>query len=90
MHKEIADLAEGCGSCTRYDKNAKFVIPKNATKPLPLLTQPAQQSQLDYARSFEDHKRKKIFSLVAIDKYSTEGKLSIKLLCTNIDTHGVP
>ena len=40
MHKDIVNLAEECRSCTRYGKNAKYIIPKNATKPLPLLTQP--------------------------------------------------
>ena len=28
MHKDIVNLAEECRSCTRYGKNAKYIIPK--------------------------------------------------------------
>ena len=59
MHKDIVNLAEEGRSCTRYGKNAKYIIPKNATKPLPLLTQPGQEVQLDYAGPLEDYKGKK-------------------------------
>ena len=59
MHKDIVNLAEECRSCTRYSKNAKYITPKNATKPLPLLTQPGQEIQLDYAGPLEDFKGKK-------------------------------
>ena len=57
-------------SCTRYGKNAIYIIPKNTSKPLPLLTQPGQELQLDYAGLLEDHKGKKISLLLAIDQYS--------------------
>ena len=30
MHKDIVNLAEECRSCTRYGKNVKYRIPKNA------------------------------------------------------------
>ena len=49
MHKDIVKMAEECRSCTRYGKNAKYIIPKNLVKPLPLLTQPGQELQLDYS-----------------------------------------
>ena len=49
MHKYIVNMAEECRSCTRYGKNAKYLIPKNSAKPLPLLTQSGQELQLDYA-----------------------------------------
>ena len=97
MHKDIVNLAEEGRSCTRYGKNAKYIIPKIAAKPLPLLT---QELQLDYAGPLEDLKGKKIYLLVAIDRYSkfpsvkitklTRGKSSIKFLSTYIDTHGIP
>ena len=61
MHKDIVNRAEECRSCTRYGKNAKYIIPKNATKPLPLLTQPGQEVQLDYAGPLEDYKGKNIY-----------------------------
>ena len=100
MHKDIVNMAEECRSCTRYGKNAKYLIPKNSAKPLPLLSQPGQELQLDYAGPLEDHKGKKIYLLVAIDRYSkfpsvkvtksTGGKSTIKFLRTYIDTHGIP
>ena len=99
MHKDIVKMAEECRSCTRYGKNAKYLIPKNSAKPLPLLSQPGQELQLDYAGPLEDHKGKKIYLLVAIDRYSkfpsvkvtksTGGKSTIKFLRTYIDTHGI-
>ena len=70
MHKDIVNLAEECRSCTRYGKNAKYIISKNATKPLPLLRQPGQEVQLDYAGPLEDYKGKKTYLLVAVDRYS--------------------
>ena len=56
MHKGMVNLEEDYLSCTRYGKNAKYLIPKNASKPLALLTQPAQELQLDYACPIEYHK----------------------------------
>ena len=70
MHKDIVNLAEECRSCTRYDMNVKYIIPKNESKPLPLLTQPGQELQLDYAGPLEDKKGNKIYLLTAIDRYS--------------------
>ena len=64
MHKDIVNMAEECRSCTRYGKNAKYVIPKNASKPLPLLSQPGQELQLDYAGPLEDTKGKKFTYLL--------------------------
>ena len=100
MHKDIVNMAEECRSCTHYGKNVKYFIPKNASKPLPLLTQPGQELQLDYAGPLEDKKRKMIYLLTAIDRYSkfpsvkitksTGGKSSVKFLRTYIDTHGIP
>ena len=100
MHEDIVNMAEECRSCTRFGKNAKYIIPKNDSKPLPLLSQPGQELQLDYAGPLEDHKGKKIYLLVAIDRYSkfpsvkitesTGGKSSVKFLRTYVDTHGIP
>ena len=70
MHENIVNLVEKCRNCTRYGKNAKYVTPKIAKKPLPLLTQPSQELQMDYAGSLENHKATKTNLLVAIDRYS--------------------
>ena len=100
MHKDIVNIAEECRSCTRYGKNVKFLIPKNASRPLPLLTQPGQEVQLDYAGPLENHREKKMYLLVAIDRFSkspsvkvtksTSGKCTVKFLRSYIDIHGIP
>ena len=100
LNKDIVNLAEKCRSCTRYGKNVKYLIPKNTSKPLPLLTQPGQEVQLDYAGPKENQKGKKIYLLVAIDRFSkfpsvkvtksTSGKCTVKFLRPYIDTHGIP
>ena len=100
MHKDIVNLAEECRECTRYGKNAKYILPKNSSQPLPLLSQPGQEVQLDYAGPLEDYKGKKIYLLTAIDRFSkfpsvkvtksTGGKSTIKFLRSYIDTHGIP
>ena len=100
MHKDIINLAEECRECTHYGKNAKYIIPKNSSQPLPLLSQPGQEVQFDYADPLQDSKGKKIYLLVAIDGYSkipsvvitksTGGKSTIKFLRSYIDTHGIP
>ena len=100
MHRGIVNLAEECRSCTRYVMNVKYLIPKNASKPLPLLTQPSQEVQLDYAGPLENHRGKKIYFLAAIDIFSkfpsvkvtksTSGKCTVKFLRSYIDTHGIP
>ena len=100
MHKDIVNLAEECRECTRYGKNAKWILPKNSSQPLPLLSQPGQEVQLDYAGPLEDYKGKKIYLLTAIDRFSkfpsvkvtksTGGKSTIKFLRSYIDTHRIP
>ena len=67
---------------------------------MPLLTQPGQEVQLDYAGPIENQKGKKIYLFVAIDRFSkfpsvkvtksTSGKSTVKFLRSYIDTHGVP
>ena len=100
MLKDVVNMTEVCRSCTRYGKNAKYIMPKNGSKPLPKLLQPVQELQLDYAGPLEDKKRKKIYLLVAIYRYlkflsvkitkSTGGKPSLKFVRTYIDIHGIP
>ena len=60
MHKDIVNLAEECRSCKGYSKNVKYLIPKNASKTLPLLAQPGQEVQLDYAGPLENHRGKNL------------------------------
>ena len=100
MHKDIVKLAEECRSCTRYGKNAKYLFPKHASKPLPLLMQPGQELQLGYADSIDNHRGKKLYLLKAIDRFSKfssvkvtkskSRKTTVKFLQTYIDTQGIP
>ena len=60
MHQDIISLAEKCRKCARYGKNAIYVIPKTSAKPRPLLTQPGQEIQLDFAGPLEVHKEKNV------------------------------
>ena len=34
MHKDIVNMAEECRSCTRYGKNAKYIVTKKCIKTL--------------------------------------------------------
>ena len=58
MHKDIVNFAEESRSCTKYGKNAEYLTPKFDFEPLPLLTQPGQELQLNYAGMIENHKGK--------------------------------
>ena len=64
---------------------------------LPLFTQPGQDLQLENASTIENNNGKKIYLLVAIDRFSkfpsvkvTSGKTPVKFLQTYIDIHGIP
>ena len=61
MHRDIVNMAEECRSCTRYGENAKYIIPKNSAKPLPMLTQPGQELQLDYAAHLKTIRGRRYF-----------------------------
>ena len=96
VRKDIVKIAEEC-VVAPYDKNAKYLIPKTASKSLPLRTQPAQDLQLENASTIENHNRIKIHLLVAIDRFSkfssvkdTSGKTPVKFLRTYFDIHGIP
>ena len=85
LHEDFVNMAKECTSCTRCGKNAKNVIPKIASKPLPLLTQPGLELQLNYAGPLEDSKVKKNYLFIAIDRYSKF--LSVKITKSTGVTH---
>ena len=76
--------------------NASF----NSTKPLPLLSGPNEELQLDYAGPLLDSDGNSIFILVAIDRYSkypsamitrsTGGRKIINFLKMYIQQHIIP
>ena len=93
MHEDIVNLAEESRSCTRYGKNAKYLIPKNASKPLPLLTQPGQKNTVRLIGTDRKSKWKNLLAgsyrlILQIEKKSTSRKRTVKCLRTHIVTHG--
>ena len=83
-----------------YGKNLKPVKNFHTAQPLPNLTGPNQELQLDFAGPILDDKSLKIFLLVAIDRFSkfpsvlitktTGAKKVTKFLKSYIRIHGLP
>ena len=70
MHRDIVQLSKYCPQCTKFGKNLKANASFNSTKPLPLLSGPNEELQLDYAGPLLDSYGNSIYILVAIDRYS--------------------
>ena len=70
MHRDIVQLCKDCPQCTKFGKNLKANASFNSTKPLPLLSGPNEELQLDYEGPLFDSSGNSIYILVAIDRYS--------------------
>ena len=100
MHRDIVQLCKDCPQCTKFGKNLNANASFNSTKPLPLLSGPNEQLQLNYAGPLLDSNGNRICFLVAIDRYSkypsamitrsTGGRKIIKFLKTYIQQHSIP
>ena len=100
MHRHIVQLSKDCPQCTKFGKNLKANTSFNSTKPLPLLSGPNEELQLDYVGPLLDSDGNNIYILVAIDRYSkypsgmiirsTGGKKIIKFLKSYIQQHSIP
>ena len=100
LNRQIVDTCEKCRECTLYGKNLKPVKTFHTAQPLPKLTGPIQELQLDFAGPILDDKGEKIFLLVAIDRFSkfpsflitksNGAKKVIKFLKSYIQIHGLP
>ena len=100
MHRDIVQLCKNCPQCTKFGKNLKANAPFNSTKPLPLLSGPNEELQLDYAGPLLDSYGNSIYILVATDRYSkypsamitrsTGGRRIIKFLKSYIQQHSIP
>ena len=100
MNRQIIDTCEKCRECTLFGKNLKPVLTCNTAQPLPVLSGPNQELQLDFAGPILDDKGAKIFLLVAIDRFSkfpsvlisktTGAKKVTKFLDSYIRIHGLP
>ena len=70
MHREIIDLCQTCRSCSAYGKNLKTSKTFNSAEPLPELSEVNEELQIDLASPMFDSKGKKLFIIVAIDRFS--------------------
>ena len=64
MHRDIVQLCKDCAQCTKFGKNLK------ANKPLPFLSSPNEELQLDYAGPLLDSDVNNIYILIAIYRFS--------------------
>ena len=70
MHRDIIQLCKDCPHCTKFGKNLKVNFSFNSTKPLPLLSGPNEELQLDYAGPHPDSAGNNIYILVTLKRYS--------------------
>ena len=100
MNRQIIDTCEKCRECTLFGKNLKRASTFNTAQPLPALSGPSQELQLDFAGPILDDKGSKIFLLVAVDRFSkfppvlisktTGAKKVTNFLDSYIRIHGLP
>ena len=100
LNRLIVETCEKCRECTLYGKNLKRVKTFHTAQPLPNLTGPNQELQLDFARPLLGENGAKIFLLVAIDRFwkfhsvlitkTTGAKKVTKFLESYIRIHGLP
>ena len=100
LNRQIVNVCEKCPECTLFGKNIKTSATYNSAKPLPPLSAPNQELQLDFAGPLIDDKKGKIYILVAKDCFSkfpsvmltktTSANKIVKFLRSYIRNHGVP
>ena len=100
MNRQIIDTCEKSRECALFGKNLKPASTFNTAQPLPVLSGPNHELQLDFAGPILDDKGSKIFLLVAFDRFSkfpsvlisktTGAKKVTKFLDSYIRIHGLP
>ena len=100
MKPQIVEKCQGCMECTKFSKNMKSSQTFNSSLLLPPLVAPNEELQLDFAGPLQDEKGKKVFILVAVDRFSkfpsalltknTGSKKVIKFLEAYIRMYGIP
>ena len=70
MVAEIIDLCQSCRSCSSYGKNLKTSKSFNSAEPLPEISEVNEELHLDLAGPNFGSKGKKLFIIVAIDRFS--------------------
>ena len=70
INRQSVEKSQGSMECTKVGKNMKSSQTFNSSLPLPPLVAPNEELQLDFAGPLQDEKGKKIFILVAVDRFS--------------------
>ena len=85
IHRTIALRAENCRQCLDKGKNLKPVIPKSGLGALPMLSEPNEELQLDFAGPILDMKNNnnEHYILAAVDRFS---RYPSAVVHTNCDT----
>ena len=100
MHRQIIEKAEKCDACIQTGKNLKSLQPYKEWQPLPELTKPNEEIQIDFAGPLYPDQKTNTYILVAIDRYSkfptamitksTSTNKIIKFVSEFIATFGTP
>ena len=56
MQKGIEDKTKNCLACMSSDKNIKYQLPKNEFGKLKTLTEPGQETQIDFSGKLNNKK----------------------------------
>ena len=86
LHREFREKSENCPSCRASGKNLKTQLPSTEKKNLDILSEPNQETQLDFAGPIKSKTRGNVYILVAVDRFS---KWPAAQICKNTDTQTV-
>ena len=100
MHRQIIEKAEKCDACIQTGKNLKSLQPYKEWQPLPELSSPNEEIQIDFAGPLYPDQKTNTYILVAIDRYSkfptamitktTSTNKIVKFVSEFIATFGTP
>ena len=100
IHREIVTLTQNCQPCIKIGLNLKRIIPKSKFTQLPILLEPNEEIQLDFAVPIMDKQLKYSYILASVDRLSkypnakvyhnSDRETAIAYLEKNIEFHGIP
>ena len=99
IHRDIVAQAQRCRQCTKTGENPKLIVPKNKHVELPLLSEPNEEVQMDFAGPIINNNRD-TYLLVTLDRYSRyphaetytncDTETALSYLKEYIYFHGIP
>ena len=100
IHRDVVALAQRCKQCSKTGKNLKPIIPKNKHTSLPTLSEPNEETQMDFAGPITNNNNKDTYILVTRDRYfryphaetynNCDTDTDISYLKEYIKSHGIP